>query len=68
MPKEPESTLGERMQGTIYEMWANIADSVLDGRRTISEAKEFWEGYKVDWAFVEQYIADHKHEYPNYKE
>ena len=70
MPKEPESTLGERMQGTIYEMWANIAQSILDGRRTFDEAQIFWKERKieVDWEFVKRYIAKHKHEYPDYKE
>ena len=68
MPKESESTLGERMQGTIYEIWANIAQGVLGGRRTLEEAKKLWKEHNVDWEFVKRYIAEHKHEYPDYKE
>ena len=68
MPKESKSTLGERMQGTPYEVWANIAMRILEGRRTLEESKDLWREYKVDWEFVKRYIAEHKHEYPDYKE
>ena len=68
MPNEDGSTLGERMQGTMYELWANIALRVLEGRRTLEEAKELFNDLKVDWNFVEHYIKEHKHEFPDYKE
>ena len=68
MPIDPRSTLGERMQGTPYEVWSNIAMRILEGRRTLEESQELWKERKVDWDFVKRYIAEHKHEYPDYKE
>lgn len=56
------------MQGTIYELWADIALGILDGRHTLKDEIVHWQEYNVDWNFVKRYIAEHKHEYPDYKE
>ena len=68
MAKQIESTLGERMQGARHEFEATLALGILKGRHTLAEQKEYFAENVVDWAFVEQYIADHKHEYPDYKD
>ena len=68
MAADHESTLGERMQGTPYEVWANIAQGVLAGRHTLTEEMEYYSKNKIDWEFVRRYIAKHKHEYPDHKE
>ena len=46
---------------------SSLALGILKGRYTLEEIKEKIT-FHVDWDFVKQYIADHKHEYPDYKE
>ena len=70
MVKQVESTLGERMQGTRHEGDIMIAASVLNGWSTLHDvmARKQKAGIHVDWDFVKQYIAAHRHEYPDYKD
>ena len=69
MSKQTESTLGERMQGSVRDCDVSLAIHVLRGNTTLEKLKadKRWTELETDWAFVERYIADHRHEYPDYK-
>ena len=67
MSKQIESTLGERMQGVKHEFEASLAIGILRGDSTLKRDMEYLSQNVVDWDFVKQYIAAHRHEYPNYK-
>ena len=62
------STFRERMQGPPEEANAVVALSILSGDCDMVEAKNLFANSNVDWDFVKRYIAEHKHEYPDYKE
>ena len=55
------------MQGPPEEAYAVVALSVLSGDCDMAEAKKLFANSDVDWEFVNRYIAEHKHEYPDYK-
>ena len=65
---ENGSTFRERMQGPPDETNAVIALSILSGDCDMAEAVNLFANSNVDWNFVKCYIAEHKHEYPDYKE
>ena len=69
MPKKNESTLGERMQGSARDCEASLAIHVLRGNTTLEKLKadKCWTELEIDWDFVKQFIAEHRHEYPEYK-